>query len=86
MDISVELTLTPLQDNYEPLIKDFIKSLRDSDLKIIETPLSTQVYGDYKKVMNLINDEIYKTFQSSESIIMNMKIIKSDRSDYVPNF
>ena len=86
MDISVELTLTPLQDNYEPLIKDFIKSLRDSDLKIIETPLSTQVYGDYKQVMNLINDEIYKTFQSSESIIMNMKIIKSDRSDYVPNF
>ena len=86
MDISVELTLTPLQDNYEPLIKDFIKSLRDSNLKIIETPLSTQVYGDYKKVMNLINDEIYKTFQSSESIIMNMKIIKSDRSDYVPNF
>jgi uncharacterized protein YqgV (UPF0045/DUF77 family) len=46
MDISVELTLTPLQDDYEPLIKDFIKSLRDSDFKIIETPLSTQVYGD----------------------------------------
>ncbi|MDA7810375.1 hypothetical protein N8978_02860 [Flavobacteriaceae bacterium] len=86
MDISVELTLTPLQDDYEPLIKDFIKSLRDSDFKIIETPLSTQVYGDYKKVMNFINDELYKTFLNSKSIIMNMKIIKSDRSDYVPNF
>jgi uncharacterized protein YqgV (UPF0045/DUF77 family) len=86
MDISVELTLTPLQDDYELIIKDFIKSLRSSNLKIIETPLSTQVYGDYKKVMNFINDELYKTFLNSESIIMNMKIVKSDRSDYVPNF
>ena len=86
MDISLELTLTPLQDDYELIIKDFIKSLRNSNLKIIETPLSTQVYGDYEKVMNFINDELYKTFLNSESIIMNMNIIKSDRSDYVPNF
>jgi uncharacterized protein YqgV (UPF0045/DUF77 family) len=86
MKISVELTLTPLQDDYESIIKDFIKSLRNSNLKIIETPLSTQVYGDYEKVMNSISDQIYKTFLNSESIIMNMKIIKSDRSDYVPNF
>ena len=86
MKISVELTLTPLQDDYESIIKDFIKSLRNSNLKIIETPLSTQVYGDYEKVMNSINEQIYKTFLNSESIIMNMKIIKSDRSDYVPNF
>ncbi len=42
MDISVELTLTPLYKMImNPLIKDFIKSLRDSDFKIIETPLST---------------------------------------------
>ena len=86
MDISLELTLTPLQDDYELIIKDFIKSLRNSNLKIIETPLSTQVYGDYEKVMNFINDELYKTFLNSENIIMNMKIINSDRSDYVPNF
>jgi hypothetical protein len=33
-----------------------------------------------------LNDNIYHTFLNSESIIMNMKIIKSDRSNYVPNF
>tara|TARA_B100000780_G_scaffold109775_3_gene76769 strand:+ start:984 stop:1244 length:261 start_codon:yes stop_codon:yes gene_type:complete len=86
MDISVELTLTPLKDDYETVIKDFIKSLRKSEFKIIETPLSTQIYGDYKKLMSFLNDSIYNTFLNSESIIMNMKIIKSDRSNYVPNF
>ena len=86
MDISVELTLTPLQDDYESVIKDFIKSLRKSEFKIIETPLSTQIYGNYKELMSFLNDNIYHTFLNSESIIMNMKIIKSDRSNYVPNF
>ena len=86
MDISVELTLTPLKDDYESVIKDFIKSLRKSEFKIIETPLSTQIYGNYKELMSFLNDNIYNTFINSESIIMNMKIIKSDRSNYVPNF
>ena len=43
MDISVELTLSPLQDNYEQPIIDFIKKLRDSGLKTLENPLSTQI-------------------------------------------
>ena len=86
MDISVELTLTPLKDDYESVIKDFIKSLRKSEFKIIETPLSTQIYGNYKELMSFLNDNIYNTFINSESIIMNMKIVKSDRSNYVPNF
>ena len=86
MDISVELTLTPLKDDYEPIIKDFIMSLRKSEFKIIETPLSTQVYGDFKELMSFLNDNIYNTFLNSESIIMNIKIVKSDRSNYVPNF
>ena len=86
MKISVELTLTPLSDHYESIIKDFIKSLRQSDFKIIETPLSTQIYGDFNEVMSFLNKKIYNIFSNSENIILSMKIIKSDRSNYVPNF
>ena len=86
MKISVELTLTPLSDHYESIIKDFIKSLRQTEFKIIETPLSTQIYGDFNEVMSFLNKKIYNIFSNSENIIMNMKIIKSDRSNYVPNF
>ncbi len=86
MKISVELTLTPLSDHYESIIKDFIKSLRQSEFKIIETPLSTQIYGDFNEVMSFLNKKIYNIFSNSENIILSMKIIKSDRSNYVPNF
>ena len=86
MDISVELTLTPLQDNYEELIINFIKKLRDSGLTIRENPLSTQIYGDYDSIMNLLNKEIKLALELMENGLMYIKIVKSDRSHYEPNF
>ncbi|MBO6531486.1 MAG: hypothetical protein JJ967_00035, partial [Muricauda sp.] len=46
MNISVELTLSPLQDDFETPIIQFIKKLRASGLTVLENPLSTQVFGD----------------------------------------
>ena len=59
MNISVELTLTPLHDDYEPAIIHFIKQLRASKLKVLENPLSTQVYGNYDEVMALLTAVSY---------------------------
>jgi len=86
MKISVELTLTPLQDNYEPAIINFIKKLRDSGLTIKENPLSTQVYGDYDEVMQLLNTEVKSAFEAIDRGLMYIKIVKSDRSDYAADF
>lgn len=86
MKISVELTLTPLQDDFEPPIIDFIKRLRASGLTILENPLSTQVFGDYDKVMALLQDEIRKTFNALDHVVLTMKMVKSDRSGYEPHF
>lgn len=86
MNISVELTLTPIQDDYEPAIKNFIKSLRDSDLKVIENPLSTQVYGEYDQVMTILKKEMKTALEAVERGLLYIKIVKSDRSEYVPHF
>lgn len=86
MKISVELTLTPLHDNYEPAIVHFIKKLRASNLKVLENPLSTQVYGDYDEVMQVLTIEIKEVFQLIERGLLHLKIVKSDRYDYEPHF
>ncbi|MFT5242180.1 MAG: hypothetical protein ACJA1H_000793 [Glaciecola sp.] len=86
MNISVELTLTPLQDDYEPAIIQFIKKLRASNLKVLENPLSTQVYGDYDEVMRMLTVEVKDAFELIESGLLHMKIVKSDRYDYEPHF
>lgn len=86
MNISVELTLTPLQDEYEPAIIDFIKALRTSGLKVLENPLSTQVYGDYDAVMNVLQKEMKTALEAVERGLLYIKIVKSDRHDYEPHF
>jgi len=86
MNISVELTLSPLQDTYEQHIIDFIKKLRDSGLTVLENPLSTQIYGDYDAVMKVLNAEIKTALEAVERGVLYIKIVKSNRSDYVPHF
>ncbi|MEZ4855100.1 MAG: hypothetical protein R2812_01335 [Gelidibacter sp.] len=86
MNISVELTLTPLHDDYEPAIIHFIKKLRASNLKVIENPLSTQVYGSYDEVMNVLTKEIKDAFELIENGLLLLKIVKSDRRNYEPHF
>ncbi|MFD0932336.1 thiamine-binding protein [Psychroflexus salinarum] len=86
MKISVELTLTPIQDDYEPIIIDFIKAMRKSGLTVLENPLSTQVYGEYEKVMQILQEEVQIAFEAMDRGLLHMKIVKSDRSDYEPHF
>lgn len=86
MQISVELTLSPLQDDFESPIKAFIKTLRKSGFDIIESPLSTQVYGDYDKIMAFLTEEIKEAFAASENVVLTMKIVKSDRIKYAADF
>ena len=86
MNISVELTLLPLNDDFESSIKSFIKKLRTLGFKVLENPMSTHIYGEYDTLMHSLQDLIKKSFENEPSVVLNMKIIKGDRSSYVPNF
>lgn len=86
MEISVELTFSPLQDDFEQHIINFIKKLRASGLTVLENPLSTQVYGAYDEVMQVLNSEIKEAFELMDKGLLFMKIVKTDRSDYEPHF
>ena len=86
MKTSIELTLTPLQDNYEIHIKDFIKGLRKSNFKVIENSLSTHIYGDYDQLTKFLIPLIKNNFKDQKNVVLQMKIFKGDRSDYSPSF
>ena len=86
MKLSVELTLTPLKEDYIPTIKTFIKSLRDSEFTVLENPLSTQIYGDYDHVMTFLIPQIKVVFEKEDAVILQLKLVKGDRSQYEPDF
>jgi len=86
MRISVELTLSPLEDDHEPIIIDFIKALRQSGFVVNENALNTQVYGDYDDVMDFLKEEMKTALEAMERGLLHIKIVKSDRSNYSPHF
>ena len=86
MNISVEFTLMPLQTDFEPPIINFIKALRASEFRVLENPLSTQIYGEFDALMLFLTATIKASFDDIENVVLNMKIVKSDRSDYEPHF
>lgn len=86
MRVSIELTLTPLSDDFESSIKTFIKKIRALDFEVIENSLSTQIFGEYDTLMPSIQKTVKETFQEESFVMLNMKIVKGDRSKYVPSF
>ena len=86
MKVSVDLTLSPLQDDYEEHIIAFIRALRNSEFKVLENPLSTQIYGDYDALMPFLTKTIKASFVAQDISVLTMKIIKTDRSGYESDF
>ena len=86
MKLSAELTLTPLKDDFIPTIKSFIKTIRESKFTVLENPLSTQIYGDFDDLMTFLIPEIKAVFEKEDAIILQIKLVKGDRSQYEPDF
>lgn len=86
MEISVDLTLSPLQDDFEKHVIDFIKALRDSKFAVLENSLSTQIFGNYDELMPFLNETIKNSFENQEICVLTMKLVKTNRSNYEPHF
>ena len=83
---SVEISMYPLKEDFKPSIIAFIKNLRKySFLKVDTNGMSTQVFGEYKGVMNAINTEMENTFLNENSVVFNLKVINSYLEEK-PNF
>ena len=79
MNCSVEISMYPLKEDFKPSIIQFIKNLRKYPFVKVDTNgMSTQVFGDYKQVMNAINSEMESTFLNENSVVFKLKVINSD--------
>ena len=76
----------PLKEDFRPSIIAFIKNLRKySFLKVDTNGMSTQVFGEYTRVMNAINTEMENTYLNENSVVFNLKVINSYLEEK-PNF
>lgn len=76
MDIGVELSLYPLDADFIPPIQDFIDRVNGhAGVKVVTNSLSTQVFGPYDRVMDLLRQELRPTFASGGKAVFVMKLI-----------
>ncbi|MGD0710795.1 MAG: hypothetical protein ABR968_06395 [Bacteroidales bacterium] len=79
MKTSVDISYYPLNEEFVPHIKDFIARMNNYPNLVVRTnTLSTQIFGEYREIMNALTNEIEKSFSLPHSVFI-IKIINADR-------
>ena len=61
MQVSIDVSLYPLNEKFIPLIDDFISELKKYDnIEVRTNSISTQLFGDLDDLMSILKIEIEK--------------------------
>ncbi len=79
MKISVDISMYPLQADYKPVIKAFIRKLRDCDgLTTVTNQMSTQINGEFEAVTEALNQCIGESMAAQNKVIFVARYINAD--------
>lgn len=79
MNISVEISKYPLAESYEEPILQFIAQLNATEGLVVQTnTMSTQVFGEYKLVMDTLTAAMESSFADPRAVVMVVKFINKD--------
>ena len=77
MNVTLEMSLYPLNENYKSIILNFIAQLHEQDeVKVITNGMSTQLFGTYDAVMQLVTPAIKQIYEENEQAMFVMKMGK----------
>ncbi len=80
MEISVDISMYPLQKEFETPILAFIDQLeKEASVEVVRNELSTQVHGDYKVIMALLEKEMFSVFTEIPDSIFVLKFVGNNR-------
>jgi uncharacterized protein YqgV (UPF0045/DUF77 family) len=76
MQVSADISLYPLQADYEPAIIQFIQRLNSHpQLRVATNELSTHITGEYDVLMPLLQQEMKATFVSGAKFAFVLKVL-----------
>jgi uncharacterized protein YqgV (UPF0045/DUF77 family) len=76
MELSIEITMYPLEDKYLPIIENFIEHLRSyNDIKLEVFPTSTVIYGDFDIVMEVLSSSIKWNVNNKDKAVFVTKFL-----------
>ena len=80
MNLSVELSMYPLQNDYKPKIVAFLDFLNENanNIEIRTSNMSTRVFGDFDEVNSLLNAAMKRSMQDFGKIVFVAKYLEGD--------
>jgi len=80
MEISVDISMYPLQEAYEKPILAFISSLENVDkVEVVRNELSTQIHGEFRTIMALLEKEMFSVFTEIPHSVFVLKFLGNNR-------
>jgi uncharacterized protein YqgV (UPF0045/DUF77 family) len=70
MQVSVEISLYPLANDFEPIILDFIEKLKDNSLEVQTNGMSTQIFGDIDVILQKISEAMKEIYAKNRAILV----------------
>jgi len=78
MKVSVELSMYPLSEDYIDHIVEYIDRLcAYEELEIRKNAMSTQVFGDYDQVMNILKEENRRAMSKHPGMVIVSKMVNA---------
>ncbi len=79
MLLTAEISLYPLATDYLPVIKSFIRRLREHDgLTLVTNAMSTQVSGEFERVFEVVGAELRASCETYGKQVLVCKFIPGD--------
>ena len=83
MQISIEVSLYPLSENFISPIDNFISCLKKyNSIEVRKNNMSTQLFGDFDDLIKILKIEMKKTFKNQTNSVFNLKIVNGDSRKY----
>ncbi|MCH2189752.1 MAG: hypothetical protein MK188_02350 [Gammaproteobacteria bacterium] len=83
MNLSVEISMYPLQDGYKPKIEEFLAHIneRANGVEIRTSNMSTRLFGEFDAVNALLNDAMKVSMEKYGKIVFVAKFLQGDARD-----
>ena len=79
MKITMDISMYPLDVDYKPAIKAFIRRLRTFDgLTLVTNQLSTQINGSFAAVTEAVNSCIHQSMQEQNKVVFVARYLNAD--------
>ena len=79
MQLSVDISLYPLKDDYIPIIIEFIHRVQEYEgVEVLRNDMSTQLFGEYDLVMSALQTELKRSYEEHGKAVLVAKFISGD--------